>query len=139
MKDSGLDNITEKDLQQITKMVDNNDKGVRENALTFIAEVYLKLDEEVWRVLGPLNIKVKGLLEARFKQIKKGSAGLTNLMNRSINQPDVRKSIAPMNKSLNKSMNKSINAPQTPNRAAPVTTKNSQMNSLTKSIKQEMN
>jgi hypothetical protein len=48
-------------------MVDNNDKGVRESALTFIGEVYKHIDEEVWRVLGPVNIKVKGLLEGRFK------------------------------------------------------------------------
>jgi len=48
-------------------MVDASDKGVRESALTFIGEVYKVLDEEVWRVLGPLNIKVKGLLEGRFK------------------------------------------------------------------------
>ena len=67
IKDAGLANIMEKDLQCIAKMVDNNDKGVRESALTFIGEVYKHIDEEVWRVLGPGNIKVKGLLEGRFK------------------------------------------------------------------------
>ena len=67
IKDSGIDNIVEKDLQQIAKLVDNNDKGVRESSLHFIGEVYKILDEEVWRVMGPINIKVKGLLEGRFK------------------------------------------------------------------------
>jgi hypothetical protein len=51
----------------ITKMLDSSDKGVRENSLTFIAEVYKVLDEEVWRLLGPINIKAKGLLDGRFK------------------------------------------------------------------------
>lgn len=71
-------------MQTVAKMVDHADKGVRECALTFIGEVYLKLDEQVWRVLGPVNIKVKGLLEGRFKQVKKGGSN-GNPMNRSIN------------------------------------------------------
>lgn len=88
-------------------MVDHNDKSVRENALAFIAEVYLKLDQEIWRVLGPLNIKVKGLLDARFNLHKKGNTDLgVSQMNRSINQ------VNNMNKSLSKStLNKSINQP----------------------------
>jgi len=82
IKEHGLDNITEKDLQYMAKLADSADKGVRESALSFIGEVYKVLDEEVWRLLGPINIKVKGLLEGRFKQVKKGSV---SHMNSSIN------------------------------------------------------
>lgn len=67
IKEHGLDNITEKDLQSMAKLADAADKGVRESALSFIGEVYKVLDEEIWRLLGPINIKVKGLLEGRFK------------------------------------------------------------------------
>ena len=63
-------------------MADSGDKGVREGALTFIGEIYKILDEQIWRLMGPVNIKVKGLLEGRFKQVKKGG----DPMNRSINQ-----------------------------------------------------
>ena len=45
IKDAGLDNITEKDLQQIAKLADSGDKGVRESALTFIGEVYKVMNE----------------------------------------------------------------------------------------------
>ena len=92
IKEHGLDNITEKDLQSMAKLADAADKGVRESALSFIGEVYKVLDEEVWRLLGPINIKVKGLLEGRFKQVKKGSV---SLMNSSINaaSPLERKSV----------------------------------------------
>jgi len=67
VRENGLDHITEKDLQLVAKMVDNNDKGVREGALTLIGEIYKTIDEQIWRLLGPVNIKVKGLLEGRFK------------------------------------------------------------------------
>ena len=92
IKEHGLDNITEKDLQYMAKLADAADKGVRESALSFIGEVYKVLDEEVWRLLGPVNIKVRGLLEGRFKQVKKGSV---SLMNSSINaaSPLERKSV----------------------------------------------
>jgi len=51
----------------VAKMADNNDMKVRESSLNFIGEVYKILDEEIWRLIGPINIKVKGLLEGRFK------------------------------------------------------------------------
>lgn len=118
IKESGLDNITEKDLQQIAKLVDSNDKGVREASLTFIGEVYNTLEDGVWSVLKNVNVKVKGLLEARFKQVKKGTNGSD--MNRSINNAEPqRRSVVPpsiakqtsggiSNNSLNKSLNKSL-------------------------------
>ena len=84
----GLDKITEKDLQAIAKYVDSSDKAVRENSLACIAEIYKILDEKIWQVLGPLNLKVKGLLEGRFKQIKKGNDPMNVSMsgaNKSLN------------------------------------------------------
>jgi hypothetical protein len=82
VRENGADLITEKDLQLVAKMADSGDKGVREGALTFIGEIYKILDEQIWRLMGPINIKVKGLLEGRFKQVKKGTS---DPMNRSIN------------------------------------------------------
>lgn len=44
----GIENISQKDLQSIVKTADSTDKAVRENALTFIAEVYKIMDEGIW-------------------------------------------------------------------------------------------
>jgi hypothetical protein len=58
---------------------DNADKGVRENSLKVFGEAYTLLGEDVWRMFPKdIPIKVKGLLEARFKQVAKkaGGAGL---------------------------------------------------------------
>jgi hypothetical protein len=82
VRENGASLITEKDLQLVARMADSGDKGVREAALTFIGEIYKILDEQIWRLMGPVNNKVKGLLEGRFKQVKKGG----DPMNRSINQ-----------------------------------------------------
>lgn len=67
VRENGLELITEKDLQLVVKMADSGDKGVREGSLTLIGEIYKIIDEQIWRLLGPINIKVKGLLEGRFK------------------------------------------------------------------------
>ena len=111
-------------------MADSGDKGVREGALTFIGEIYKILDEQIWRLMGPVNIKVKGLLEGRFKQVKKGG----DPMNRSINQatpPPERRTMAVQSNPLNRSI---ANA-NTPNKMDGVVQKqNSGMQSLTKSI-----
>jgi len=45
IRENGVEFITEKDLQLVAKMADSPDKGVREGALTFLAEIYKILDE----------------------------------------------------------------------------------------------
>jgi len=78
---NGIDTITKKDYAVFLGCVDNSDKNVRENGLRVFAEIYKSLAEDVWRMLPKdVNIKVKGMLEARFKQIQKGGG-----MNASIN------------------------------------------------------
>ena len=84
IREKGVDQFTEKDIQNIAKLGDSNDKGVREGSLHVLAEVHKILDEDIWRVVGNVSIKVKGLLEARFKQLNKGGASSTNLMTGSI-------------------------------------------------------
>jgi len=54
--------------------------------------------------MGPINIKVKGLLENRFKQLKKGPG---DSMNRSMNQatpPPERRTMAVTSNPLNRSI-----------------------------------
>jgi hypothetical protein len=58
--------------------VDSGDKGVRENALQFLGEVYKTVDENIWRLVGNISIKSKGLLDARFKQVKKTGGSNSN-------------------------------------------------------------
>jgi hypothetical protein len=58
----------------VSKMADAGDKGVRENALKFMGEAYKIIGENIWSVIGEVTPKVKGLLEGRFKNVKKGLA-----------------------------------------------------------------
>lgn len=51
-------------------MADSPDKNVRENAIKLLAEVFKVMDNDIWRVIGDVTPKVKGLLEGRFKKVK---------------------------------------------------------------------
>ena len=65
---NGIDCCTKKDFALFLTCADNSDKGVRENALKVFGEAYTLLGEDVWRMFPKdIPIKVKGLLEARFK------------------------------------------------------------------------
>lgn len=80
---NGIDACTKKDFALFTTCADSPDKGVRENALKVFGEVYTSLGDDVWRMLPKdVPIKVKGLLEARFKQVakKSGPGGLNRSM-----------------------------------------------------------
>jgi len=72
--ENGLTCTTDKDLKFVAKLADSGDKGVREGALQVLGEAYKHLDEDIWRVIGNVTVKVKGLLEGRFKKIKPASA-----------------------------------------------------------------
>jgi hypothetical protein len=56
----------------IAKLVDSKDPNVRENSICVLSEIYKVLDEDIWRVMGAVPLKVKGLLETRFKKVKGG-------------------------------------------------------------------
>lgn len=65
---NGIDCCTKKDFALFLTCADNSDKGVRENSLKVFGEAYTLLGEDVWRMFPKdIPIKVKGLLEARFK------------------------------------------------------------------------
>ena len=55
-------------------MVDSKDASVRENAICVLSEIYKVVDEDIWRVVGQVPLKVKGLLEQRFKKVKGGDS-----------------------------------------------------------------
>lgn len=60
--------VLKKDIELFTKTLDMADKSVRENSLKVFAEMYALHGEEIWRLIKKdIPIKVKGLLEARFK------------------------------------------------------------------------
>ena len=62
--------MSEKDLKLIAKLADSGDSGVREGSLQVLSEAYRVLDDDIWRVIGKVTEKVKGLLEGRFKKVK---------------------------------------------------------------------
>jgi len=70
VKQNGVDHLNEKDLKVIAKLADNSDSGVREGSLQVLSEAYRILDDDIWRVIGKVTEKVKGLLEGRFKKVK---------------------------------------------------------------------
>lgn len=63
----------------IAKLVDSKDASCRENALQVLSEIYRVLDEDIWRVVGQVPLKVKGLLEQRFKKQKGLGSSSSNL------------------------------------------------------------
>ena len=60
----------EQQIKIIAKLVGSSDASVRENALCCLGEIYKVLDEDIWRVVGNVHLKVKGLLEQRFRKVK---------------------------------------------------------------------
>ena len=78
-----------KDFELFLKTLDMADKSCRENSLKVFAEMYTLLGEDIWTMLKKdIPIKVKGLLEGRFKQVAKnpltmsmGSSGRNTLGN----------------------------------------------------------
>ena len=57
-------------IKTIAKLVDSKDATVRENAICTLAEIYKTVDDDIWRVMGTVPLKVKGLLETRFRKVK---------------------------------------------------------------------
>jgi hypothetical protein len=45
-------------MKAIAKMADHSAKGIRENALKVLGEVYKHLEENIWRVIGDVTPKV---------------------------------------------------------------------------------
>lgn len=89
---NGIDSITKKDFLLFLTLADSADKGVRESSLKVFAETYSVLGEDVWRMLGKdVPIKVKGLLEQRFKQVVKKTGGVSNPLASSINNSNPSK------------------------------------------------
>lgn len=43
-----------------------------------LGEVYKILDEDIWRLIGQVTVKVKGLLDGRFKKMKGGLGSSNN-------------------------------------------------------------
>lgn len=73
---NGVDHILKKDYKLLIDMADNKDKYVRENSLKVFAEIYTVLGEKIWTYLKDIPLKVKGLLEQRFKTVSKKTGGL---------------------------------------------------------------
>jgi hypothetical protein len=78
---NGVDHVTKKDFQLFIVMADNKDKAVRENALKVFGEAYTVLGEQIWTLLKDVPLKVKGLLEQRFKSVSKKTGGLAQSIN----------------------------------------------------------
>mmetsp|Transcript_39875 Transcript_39875/g.52188 ORF Transcript_39875/g.52188 Transcript_39875/m.52188 type:complete len:199 (-) Transcript_39875:2434-3030(-) len=69
----------ESQIKIIAKLVDSKDATVRENSLSVLTEIYKVLDDDIWRVIGTVPLKVKGLLETRFKKVKGLNASIPRL------------------------------------------------------------
>jgi hypothetical protein len=86
--DEGIDGWVKKsDFELFLKTCEMPDKSCRENSLRVFAEIYKRIKEDVWRMFKKdIPLKVKDLLEQRFRQVDKqggsGGAGL-NMSNRS--------------------------------------------------------
>jgi len=83
--------------------------------LKVFGECYKTLGEDIWRLLGnDIPIKVKGLLEQRFKNVVKqatanGGLGASTGLNKSSNANSLNRSIGGGNKLKFATMNRSQN------------------------------
>lgn len=70
-----------------------------------LSEIYKVLDEDIWRVMGVVPLKVKGLLETRFKKVKGlgSSTSTAAVLNKSKSRKPAAspKQEAPLTKSFN--------------------------------------
>ena len=79
VKKNGVDSITTNNFKLLLDRANSSDKNVRENSLRVFGEVYKVLKEDIWRLLGKdINIKVKGLLEQRFKVVDSNPGNKSN-------------------------------------------------------------
>ena len=74
LRNTGQVPFGEAQIKTIAKLVDSKDPSVRENSIQCLAEIYKVLDEDIWRVVGQVPLKVKGLMEQRFRKVKGGTA-----------------------------------------------------------------
>ena len=65
-----MQSINEKQIKTIVKLVDHSDQGVRKGALKVLGQVYSIIEEDIWKMVGKVNSKVKDLMEKRFRQVK---------------------------------------------------------------------
>ena len=54
----GINYSSEKEFKLFAKLADSTDKGIRENTVNLIGEVFNHLGDDIWRILGNLNPKV---------------------------------------------------------------------------------
>ncbi len=84
-----------------------------------MAEIYKVLDEDIWRVVGQVPLKVKGLMEQRFRKVKGGDK---LAMSRGPNNTTTPKKVSPRRPAaassgqaeLTKSFNPGLKNSQTP-------------------------
>jgi hypothetical protein len=70
-QDKCTEYLTDKDLKVVAKTADASDKGAREAAVKTLGSVYRYLGMDIYKAIGTITDKVKGLLEGRFKIIDK--------------------------------------------------------------------
>ena len=115
----------EQQIKIVAKLVDSKDASVRENAMCVLAQIYKVLDEDIWRVMGQVPLKVKGLLETRFRKVKGlGASNSKSNLNSSIPRNNLNASrttfgskaaASPKGKDpLTKSFNPGLKTTQTP-------------------------
>mmetsp|Transcript_34357 Transcript_34357/g.52638 ORF Transcript_34357/g.52638 Transcript_34357/m.52638 type:complete len:228 (-) Transcript_34357:2510-3193(-) len=78
---NGVNMITKKDFALFVEKADSPDKSVREAALKVFAEAYVVLGEQIWTLIKGMPLKVKDLLESRFKQVNKKTGGMNSSLN----------------------------------------------------------
>jgi hypothetical protein len=65
-----MDIVPEKDIKLMTKMVENPDKDIRNNAVVCLAEIYKCMGPNIHKYLGNVSKKSLDIIESRFKTIK---------------------------------------------------------------------
>ena len=65
-----MDFVSDKQVRQISKMVEHSDQGIKKGALQVLGQIYYSIEEDIWKFLGKVNPKAAEMLTKRFKEVK---------------------------------------------------------------------
>ena len=67
---NGMDFVSDKQVRQISKMVEHSDQGIKKGALQVLGQIYYSIEEDIWKFFGKVNPKAAEMLTKRFKEVK---------------------------------------------------------------------
>ena len=55
----GMQNMSDKQIKVVARLIDHSDSGVKKSALRLIDQIYFYLEDDTWQAIGKVSIKTK--------------------------------------------------------------------------------